>query len=623
MESDSDKDQVKDVDNDDLANSKEVEHGESANPKEPGNMKPRPPRRRRIWIRLLVWAIVLAVLWWLVKTFPTGWGPRLAVAVARHVLPHGEGYENEIAVERISLKGVQVGKVRLGGLPAAPSLESAEIRYTLPGLMRKRIDSAKVSGFTIKPEYKVPNLTFASKAFVGEKVVNPDPLQGWTIGVAEGDTGVIDFAPLLTPQVRAIFPSTTLRGQIRLEHGATGYAGRIDGDFWGGALAGRLDYIPEKRVGSIAASLMPRFAPAKAIQPGDLTAKLTFGITSAGGYGVAAKGTIACSDGSVEADVRADVAPAGIDIAAEVSRRELNEQTPLLASLLSLAAIPPTVTDIAFSAAAQGSFRLGVTNALPQWTLETRLRNGSASMKSGGIPMSLSGASGTLVMKGIGPHFDIMPMPFSFTNAAIATVSLDAGRAIMLADQESLVISEGSVGFCGGFIRLYALYLSFKRLSTGFTVFVDGVEVEKFLTMFPQLAGTTATGRLYGRIPLYIFQNGSEIRLRDSFLYTPPGDVGKICVGDAERVAELLASGGLPQEIAANLGKALRNLDYDVLRLDLQQPRGGGDGKLIIRLRGESREGKTVTPVDVNISLNGALEKVLNYALKAAKLKGK
>ena len=141
--------------------------------------------------------------------------------------------------------------------------------------------------------------------------------------------------------------------------------------------------------------------------------------------------------------------------------------------------------------------------------------------------------------------------------------------------------------------------------------------------MFPELEGTTATGRLYGRIPLYIFQNGSEIRLRDSFLYTPPGDVGKICVGDAARVEELLVSGGLPREIAANLGNALRNLDYDVLRFDLQQPRGGGDGKLIIRLRGKSREGKTITPVDVNISLNGALEKVLNYSLKAAKLKGK
>ena len=578
---------------------------------------------RKALIRIAIWVPILAVLLWLARTFPTGWGPRLTVAVANHFLPHGEGYQNEISVERIALDGVKVGKVRLGGMPTAPSFDSAEIRYTLSGLMRKRIDSARVSGFTIRPEYKVPNFSMASKAFAGEKVVNLDPLQGWTISAVEGDTGVIDFAPLLTPQVRAIFPSTVTRLQIRVEHEATGYSGRIDGDFWGGALAGRLDYIPESRSGSIAASLTPRFAPAKAIQPGELTAKVSFDVTSDGGYGVVAKGTIACSDGSVEADVRADVAPAGIDIAADISRRELNERTPLLASLLSLAEVPPSITDIAFSAAAQGSFRLCVTNSLPQWTLETKLRNGSASMKSGAIPMSLSGASGTLKMKGFGPHFDIHPMPISFTNAVIGTVSFDAGRAIMLADQESLVISEGSVSFCGGFIRLYALYLSFKRLSTGFTVFVDGVEVEKFLTMFPELEGTTATGRLYGRIPLYIFQNRSEIRLRDSFLYTPPGDVGKICVGDAARVEELLVSGGLPRPIAANLAKALRNLDYTVLRMNLYQPKGGGEGKLAIRLEGESREGKTITPVDLNINLSGVLEKILNIALKTAKMKGK
>ena len=574
-------------------------------------------------MRLAIWALVLVALWWLARTFPAGWGPRLAVAAAHHFLPHGEGYVNEIAVERISPYGVKIGRVCLGGMPTKPSFESAELRFTPLGLLRKRIDSAKVSGFTFKPDYAVPNFRMATKAFAGEISVNPDPLQGWTIGSAEAKTGLIDFGPLLTPQTRVLFPSSFLHGRIRIEHDSGGYDGRIEGILFGGSVSGRLGYMPETRSGSVVATFSPRFAPANARQLGDLTARMEFDVTSAGGYGVAAKGTIACSDGSVEADVRADVAPAGIDIAAEVSRRELNEQTPLLASLLSLAEVPPSVTDIAFSAAAQGSFRLGVTNSLPQWTLETKLRNGSASMKSGGIPMSLSGASGTLVMKGIGPHFDIMPMPFSFTNAAIATVSFDAGRAIMLADQESLVISEGSVGFCGGFIRLYALYLSFKRLSTGFTVFIDGVEVEKFLTMFPQLAGTTATGRLYGRIPLYIFQNGSEIRLRDSFLYTPPGDVGKICVGDSGRVAEMLASGGLPQEVAANLGKALRNLDYDVLRFDLRQSQGGGDGKLVIRLNGESREGKTVTPVDVNISLNGALEKILNFALKTAKLKGK
>ncbi len=593
-----------------------TEEAEAATPKATGRSW-----RRRI-TRALAWTAILALLAAAVATFPSGWGPRAVSSAIRRSLPHGVGYDNEMDIERISLYGIKVGKVRLGGIPAMPSFDSAEVRYTPIGLIRKRIESVSVLNLTFRPEYVVTNFTMASKAFAGEIVVNPDPLQGWSIGRIEGNVGAIDFGPLLPPPVLAMLPSSAASANAWIELDANGYTGQVEGEFWGGELVGRIGYSPKTRTGSVTATFSPRFAIEKAVPPGDVTARLSFAVTSSGGYGVNVSGKVAMSDGSVDADVRAEIAPAGVDVNAEVSRRELSERTPLLASLLSLAQVPPSITDISFAAAAQASFRLGVTNSLPQWTLETRLRDGHASMKSGGIPMSIGGVSGVLRMKGFGPHFDILPMPISFTNASMATVSLDAGRAIILADQESLVISEGSVGFCGGFIRLYALYLSFARLSTGFTVFVDGVEVEKLLTMLPELAGTTATGRLFGRIPLYIFQNGSEIRLRDSFLYTPPGDVGKICVGDAERVGDLLAQAGLPPAVAANLGKALRNLDYDVLRFDLKQPRGGGDGKLTIRLRGESREGRTVTPVDVNISLNGAIEKVLNFALKTAKMKG-
>ncbi len=567
--------------------------------------------------------LVLALLGVAVATFPEGWGPRLATVVIGHYLPHGPGYSNEIAIERISLSSVKVGQTHLRGLPTAPSVDAVEIRYTLPGIFRKHIESVAVSGLSFRPEYVVTNCTFASKAFAGEITVNPDPLQGWSVGLVEGETAEIDFAPLLTPEARAFFPSATSRLRVRLELGTTGYAGRLDGDFWGGTLAGRLVYAPDTRSGSIVATYTPHFAWENAVQPGDLTAHISFDVTSDGGYGVRAKGDVALADGSVKADVRAAVAPAGVDFYSNVTRRQISEKTPVMATVLSLAKVPPSITDIAFSAAANANFRLTVTNALPQWTFEAKLRDGAASMKSGEIPLSLGGASCTVRLQGVGPHFDILPMFVSFTNAAIGTVTLNAGHASLLADQKSLVISEGSVGFCGGFVRLYALYLNFERLSTGFTVFLDGLEVEKFLTMFPELKGTTATGKLYGRVPLHIFQNGSEIRLRDSFLYTPPGDVGKISVGDAARVEELLANAGLPADVARNLSKALRNLDYDVIRLDLHQPPGGGDGKLTIRLRGESREGKSVTPVDVNISVNGALEKVLNFALKTAKMKGK
>ena len=577
----------------------------------------------RKWRRWTIWALVLAVISALVITFPSGWGPRLAVAIIRGYLPEGKGHENEIAIERISLHGVKIGRVRLGGLPTAPSFDSAEIRFSPIGLLRKRIDSVRISGFTLAPDYAVPNFKMPTKGSAGEVIVNPDPLQGWTFDIVECDTGVIDFGPLLTAQVHDLFPTSTLRARICLEHGSIGYEGRMDGELLGGALAARLDYIVETHAGSVAATFTPRFAPAKARQPGDVTANLSFEVTSKNGYGVKLKGGLSLSGESVNMDVRGAIAPDGIDLYANVTRREINAKTPIVDTLISLADLQPSITDVAFSADASFNFLFSVTNAIPQWKLEAKLRDGCASLKSGEVPLSINGASAFLMIKGIGPHFDILPMPVAFTNAAIGTIAFDGGRATILADQEKLLISEGSVGFCGGSIRLYALYLNFARLFTGFTVFLDGLEVEKFLTMFPQLAGTSATGRLYGRLPLHVMPDGLGIRLSDSFLYTPPGDEGQIRIDDASRVEEMLTSTGLPSDVAANLGKALHNLDYDVLRFDLRQPRGGGDGKLTIRLRGKARDGKIVTPVDVNISLNGALEKVLNYALKTAKMKGK
>ena len=85
---------------------------------------------------------------------------------------------------------------------------------------------------------------------------------------------------------------------------------------------------------------------------------------------------------------------------------------------------------------------------------------------------------------------------------------------------------------------------------------------------------------------------------------------------------ELLGSSGLPSDVSRELAAALRNLEYDILRFDLSRaPGSDADGKLALRIRGESRVGKTATPVDVNISVNGALERALNLAVRAAKMK--
>ena len=74
------------------------------------------------------------------------------------------------------------------------------------------------------------------------------------------------------------------------------------------------------------------------------------------------------------------------------------------------------------------------------------------------------------------------------------------------------------------------------------------------------------------------------------------------------------------REACASLEQALRNLDYDVLRLDLTRGEDG-ENRLAIRLDGSAAEGKKKTPVNLRLNLNGDIEETINVAIEAAGLR--
>ena len=109
------------------------------------------------------------------------------------------------------------------------------------------------------------------------------------------------------------------------------------------------------------------------------------------------------------------------------------------------------------------------------------------------------------------------------------------------------------------------------------------------------------------------------MRLRDAYLFSPPGQVGRIELEDSAVVVDKLRQSGVPEETCESLEKALQNLDYDVLRLDLTRDADGGN-RLAIRLDGTAAEGKKRTPVNLRLNLNGDIEETINVALAAARL---
>ena len=580
-------------------------------------------KRRRHIVAGVVWMLILFFLAFAVVTFPEGWGPRTVRAAALKVLPHGEGVENEIDIRRISLSGVTFGEVSLAGMPSMPSFTSAEVKWTFRGLLAKKIDAVQVLGFSVKPEYKVENFAMPSLGSAGKKKVAKDPLQGWTFDSALVNVPFVEFAPLLPANVREMLRTTNGEVTLNVSHDGTSYTGTVEGALFGGDLTGRIGYSQEDASGKFVLTYSPVLKSKTIPLPGDIVADVAFAVTSDNGYGLKADGSLGIERTVWQTTVAADLSSDGLDLSVRQPLTDVSEKDPLLVTAMALAPLPPNITNITAQAAMSATFLLGVTNGLPTWSASARLSDGEASAFVSGTPMGVSGIRARAAVEGIGPHFDIMPIPVSFTNAFFAAVPIQKGFLTIIADQESLLISEASAGFCGGNLCLYSLYLSFKRLSAGFTIFLDDIQVADLLHLVPQLRDSTATGALHGRIPLYLMDNGGQIRLRDSFLYTPPGATGSIHIGDPELIFTLFANTGIPEEESRLLAKALQNLDYDVLRFDLSQPRGMGDGRLAIKLKGESKDGKIVTPVDLNLNINGAIQKVLNYGLKSAKMKGK
>ena len=167
-------------------------------------------------------------------------------------------------------------------------------------------------------------------------------------------------------------------------------------------------------------------------------------------------------------------------------------------------------------------------------------------------------------VNGFGSHADLQPFGVLFKEARLGAVALDAGSFWFRGGGDSILLTEGRAGFCGGVVRVYALHMNLASLDAGFTVLLDGLEAGALLGLFPDVRGT-ATGQLYGKLPLAI-RKGSAVRLRDAYLFSPPGQVGRIELEDPAVVVDKLSASGVPEEACASLEQALRNLDYDVLR---------------------------------------------------------
>ena len=198
---------------------------------------------------------------------------------------------------------------------------------------------------------------------------------------------------------------------------------------------------------------------------------------------------------------------------------------------------------------------------------------------------------------------------------------IEAGGVVMTnvfasvrATDRSYLVTEAGAGCAGGDLRMYALFLDPEKLSAGATIYVDGVDAGKVLSHVSGFRGE-ATGRLHGKLPFFL-RNGRELRFRDAYLFSTPGEKGKVRVADAGPILENLARGGVPEDTRDNLSRALANLDYTVLRIELRRGAGADDSSLALKLEGSAAQGRTTVPVNLDVTFRGDFDQLIDTGMK-------
>lgn len=342
----------------------------------------------------------------------------------------------------------------------------------------------------------------------------------------------------------------------------------------------------------------------------------TFAAALTNGFSLGGTAALTLPDTPWRADADFAVTTNGWSVDALIPAVEPDESDPLLGAIASRVPMPG-VTDLAFHGAVWGNVHAEQTKNLPvpTWRAMVTLEDGRASLAASGTPIAVRGIEARVFASGIADRWEVAPIRPRIFSANIGDIELGAGDASLLVSEHSLLVTESSVAFCGGFLRLYALSFLPERLDAGFTLFVDNIDAGEFLTRLPNFHGT-ATGRLFGRIPLRI-RNGKEVVLRDAFLYSPPGETGKLRIIDPSPIVENLAASGVPKETTDNLSKALADLDYTVLRIDLRRGTDAEESTIGFQIKGTATDAGKTVPVALAVNFHGALERLLNTGIRA------
>ena len=154
-----------------------------------------------------------------------------------------------------------------------------------------------------------------------------------------------------------------------------------------------------------------------------------------------------------------------------------------------------------------------------------------------------------------------------FTRASFGEMKIENGEIdFQIESPRSVLVEKSHFNWCDGKVDAPAIRFTSGIEAYHLILYCDRLNLAKVLQQFGA-ASVTAEGELNGRIPLR-YQNG-KLSFKDGFLFTTPGESGKIRMTDTE----ILTAGippDTPQYVQMELArKALEDYDYSWAKLNL------------------------------------------------------
>ena len=270
---------------------------------------------------------------------------------------------------------------------------------------------------------------------------------------------------------------------------------------------------------------------------------------------------------------------------------------------------PGPVGDKKISGNVEVKGEYAISDGRQSGSARVRLTDGAVTSES--MNLSVEGIRGEVLLPNL-PEIRTAPnQPLFCRSIRFGNMAMDSAILRYRIDSPQSICAERmSLNWCGGKVRMECTYFEPGSNSLSVTVHCDRLDLIQFLTQTGAGAGEgNGNGRISGTLPVSFDRKTRKLSVRNAFLYSTPGEEGKI-----QFVLDESIRNAQEKSVTFDMTQdALRNFEYSWARVQM-----GTDGdslKLQLQLNG-----KPAAPLYYTYGGNGIVKSDVPHVFQGIRL---